>query len=38
MDADCVPDGLIGQRWGQSIGGELRGRMIDELRKRGHNI
>ena len=29
---------LIGQRWGQSIGGELRGRMIDELRKRGHNI
>ena len=29
---------LIGQRWGQSIGGELHGRMIDELRKRGHNI
>ena len=29
---------LIGQRWAQSVGGELRGRMIDELRKRGHNI
>jgi hypothetical protein len=28
----------IGQRFGQSIASELRGRMIDELRKRGHNI
>jgi len=28
----------VGQRFGQSIGNELRGRMIDELRKRGHNI
>jgi hypothetical protein len=28
----------IGQRFGQSIASELRGRMIEELRKRGHNI
>ena len=28
----------IGQRFGQSIASELRGRMIDELRKSGHNI
>ena len=28
----------IGQRFGQSIASELRGRMIDELRRRGHNI
>jgi uncharacterized protein len=28
----------IGQRFGQSIAGELRDRMINELRKRGHNI
>jgi uncharacterized protein len=28
----------IGQRFGQSIASELRSRMIDELRKRGHNI
>ena len=28
----------IGQRFGQTIASELRGRMIDELRKRGHNI
>jgi hypothetical protein len=28
----------LGQRFAQSISGELRGRMIDELRKRGHNI
>ena len=28
----------VGQRFGQSIGNELRGRMIDGLRKRGHNI
>jgi hypothetical protein len=28
----------LGQRFGQSIASELRGRMIDELRKRGHNI
>jgi len=28
----------VGQRFGQSIGNELRDRMIDELRKRGHNI
>jgi uncharacterized protein len=29
---------VIGQRFGQSIGTEIRDRMIDELRKRGHNI
>jgi uncharacterized protein len=29
---------VIGQRFGQSIASELRSRMIDELRKRGHNI
>jgi uncharacterized protein len=28
----------VGQRFGQSIASELRGRMIEELRKRGHNI
>jgi uncharacterized protein len=28
----------LGQRFGQSVGDELRSRMIDELRKRGHNI
>ena len=28
----------VGQRFGQSIGNELRDRMVDELRKRGHNI
>jgi hypothetical protein len=28
----------IGQEFGQSVGGEIRRRMIDELRKRGHNI
>jgi hypothetical protein len=28
----------VGQRFGQSIATELRSRMIDELRKRGHNI
>ena len=28
----------VGQRFGQSIGNEFRGRMIEELRKRGHNI
>jgi len=28
----------LGQRFGQSIGNEIRARMIEELRKRGHNI
>jgi hypothetical protein len=28
----------LGQAWGQQIGGELQQRMIDELRKKGHNI
>jgi hypothetical protein len=28
----------MGQKLGQEIGGELRNRMIEELRKRGHNI
>lgn len=29
---------LIGQRFGQSVAIEIRDRMIEELRKRGHNI
>ena len=29
---------MAGQRWGQAIATELRGKMIEELRKRGHNI
>jgi hypothetical protein len=29
---------VIGQRFGQTIGTEIRDRMIEELRKRGHNI
>jgi hypothetical protein len=29
---------LIGQRFAQSIGTEIRDRMVEELRKRGHNI
>jgi uncharacterized protein len=28
----------MGQKFGQEIAGELRTRMIEELRKRGHNI
>jgi hypothetical protein len=28
----------MGQKFGQDIAGELRNRMIEELRKRGHNI
>ena len=29
---------VVGQRFGQAVGGEIRARMIEELRKRGHNI
>ena len=29
---------LIGQRFGQSLSAEIRARMVDELRKRGHDI
>ena len=29
---------VVGQRFGQSVAGELRTRMIEELRKRGHKI
>jgi hypothetical protein len=29
---------LIGQRFGQSVGAEIRARMVDELCKRGHDI
>jgi hypothetical protein len=29
---------VIGQRFGQSIAAELRSRIVDELRKRGHDI
>ena len=28
----------VGQAFGQRIAGELRSRMIEELRKKGHNI
>jgi hypothetical protein len=29
---------VVGQRFGQAVGGEIRARIIDELRKRGHDI
>ena len=29
---------VLGQKFGESIAGDMRGRMIEELRKRGHNI
>jgi uncharacterized protein len=29
---------VVGQKFGQSVATELRGRMIEELRKRGHKI
>jgi uncharacterized protein len=29
---------IVGQKFGQSVAGELRTRMIEELRKRGHKI
>jgi uncharacterized protein len=29
---------VLGQRFGQSIGAEIRGRIVEELRKRGHDI
>jgi len=29
---------VVGQKFGQSVAGELRTRMIEELRKRGHKI
>jgi hypothetical protein len=28
----------IGQKWGQAIAGDMRNRIIEELRKRGHQI
>jgi hypothetical protein len=28
----------IGQKWGQTVAGEMRSKIIEELRKRGHNI
>jgi uncharacterized protein len=28
----------IGQQWGQQLGSELHERMLEELRKKGHNI
>jgi hypothetical protein len=28
----------VGQQFGQAIAGELRTKMIEELRKRGHKI
>jgi uncharacterized protein len=29
---------MIGQKWGQAIAGDMRNRIIEELRKRGHNL
>ena len=29
---------MTGQKWGQDVAAELRGKIIEELRKRGHNI
>ncbi len=29
---------ILGQRWGQTLSAELRTRITDELRKRGHDI
>jgi hypothetical protein len=28
----------MGQKFGQELAGDLRNRIIEELRKRGHNI
>ena len=29
---------MTGQKWGQDVATELRSKVIEELRKRGHNI
>jgi uncharacterized protein len=29
---------MIGQQWGKTLSGELRARIVEELRKRGHDI
>jgi uncharacterized protein len=29
---------MIGQKWGQAIAGDMRNRIIEELRKRGHQL
>jgi hypothetical protein len=29
---------VVGQKFGQAVAGELQGRIVDELRKRGHKI
>jgi hypothetical protein len=29
---------ILGQQWGQAVGQEVQKQMIEELRKRGHNI
>ena len=29
---------VIGQKFGQSVAGEMQGRIVEELRKRGHKL
>jgi hypothetical protein len=29
---------LTGQRWGQAVAAELKDRMVEELRKKGHTL
>jgi hypothetical protein len=38
MPAIAQESMALGQKVGQAIAGELKGRVIEELRKRGHNI
>ena len=38
MPAIAQESMAAGQKWGQEVAGDLRGRIIEELRKRGHNI
>jgi uncharacterized protein len=38
MPAIAQESMAAGQQWGQTVAGEMRGRIIEELRKRGHNI
>jgi len=38
MPAIAQESMISGQKWGQEIAGELRTKIIEELRKRGHNI
>jgi hypothetical protein len=38
MPAIAQESMTMGQKFGQEVAGEMRNRMIEELRKRGHNI